>query len=70
MINLDLPTETRTRVKSDIIRYAPLEVKQKQMSLLVEYLPSSLLEKVVIHQYLNYLKKSFNMNDEATFSMA
>ena len=40
------------------------------MNLLTEYIPSTFIQKIVIHQFLNFIGKSFKLNDEATYAIA
>lgn len=70
MVGIDLPDDTRNIIRSDLIRFAPLELGQRQMIYLIQEAPPSIRQKMVIHQYTKFLKSSFNMNDEATLAIA
>lgn len=70
MVGINLPDDTRNIIRSDLIRFAPLELGQRQMIYLIQEAPPSIRQKMVIHHYTKFLKSSFNMNDEATLAIA
>lgn len=69
-VNLKLPKSDQLTVIKDLVRFAPLEHGQNNMIYLIDIIPPSITEKIVVYQYTNLIEKAFKMGPRTVHAIA